>query len=175
MEDLLREQEAFTKIKLGCGSFAYAKEFEIIEKALDEHDQLTTLMNKYGINSAEELEHIILNDATGEQAFKDYCQATGHQHLNCEKIGLVKDSNGYGLVNTGLFPYDKDSDEECKKNLISSNLLEALKALEIIKKKPFDSNYLYSTEYKYYYEVTSLDESVKLTKEEWDLLREVLL
>lgn len=34
--------------------------------------QLEDIMEKYGINSAEELEHIILNNATGEQSFKDY-------------------------------------------------------------------------------------------------------
>lgn len=34
--------------------------------------QLEDIMEKYSINSAEELEHIILNDATGEQSFKDY-------------------------------------------------------------------------------------------------------
>ena len=97
--------------------------------------QLEDIMEKYDINSPEELEHIILNDATGEQAFKDYCDTTGHQHLNCEKVGLIKTDKGYGLVNTDLFPYDKESNEECKKNLISSNVAKDLEVLDIIKKK----------------------------------------
>ena len=35
-------------------------------------DRLEDLMEKYNINSVEELEHIILNNATGEQSFNDF-------------------------------------------------------------------------------------------------------
>lgn len=48
-------------------------------------------------------------------------------NTTCKKIGLVCDNKHYALVNTSLFPYDKDSNEECKKNLISNDLLEDLK------------------------------------------------
>lgn len=43
------------------------------------------------------------------------------------KIGLVNNNGDYELVNTELFPYDEESNEECKKNLICDDLLGVLK------------------------------------------------
>lgn len=43
-----------------------------IDNIIQKLGQIEDIMEKYGINSTEELEHIILNDATGEQAFRDY-------------------------------------------------------------------------------------------------------
>lgn len=70
--------------------------------------QLEDIMEKYGINSAEELEHIILNDATGEQSFKDYIkpykdieEGLGVELLIREKAlqnGAWYKSNSRGIV-----------------------------------------------------------------------------
>lgn len=54
--------------------------------------QLEDIMEKYDINSAEELEHIILNDATGEEAFREYFETNVMPYRNIEKelgINLV--------------------------------------------------------------------------------------
>lgn len=47
--------------------------------------ELECLMEKYTINSVEELEHIILNDANGEQAFREYFETNVMPYRNLEQ------------------------------------------------------------------------------------------
>ena len=77
-------------------------------------------VEEYGIYHRE-MKQEILKDL---DVIENKLRAT---NTTCKKIGLVCNNKHYALVNTSLFPYDKDSDEECKKNLISSDLLEDLK------------------------------------------------
>lgn len=58
--------------------------------------QLEDIMEKYDINSAEELEHIILNDTTGEQSFNDYIKPYKNieEELGIDLITLFKALKG---------------------------------------------------------------------------------
>ena len=150
------------------------EDLRILENSFYNYEQLTILMAKYGIKTIEELEHIILNDATGEQAFKDYCGTTGRQHLNCEKLGLIKTDSGYGLVNTDLFPYDKESNEECKENLISSNIVKDLEILGIIKKKRVNLDGIMLSNNKWYLKFFQSNDCDALTETEFNLIKEWL-
>lgn len=60
--------------------------------------------------------------------------------MYAKKLGLVKNENNYELVNTDLFPYDKQSKEECKKNLISDDLLKDIEIAKQKKNKMFRFN-----------------------------------
>ena len=119
--------------------------------------------------------------------------------MKANKIGLVNNNGDYELVNTDLFPYNEESNEECKNNLICDDLLGVLKvhkfllehdystlprkdfddlfrklmALEIIKKKKVNVNCIISgwSLGKY----NSYKTHISLVQEEYDLLREILL
>lgn len=95
--------------------------------------------------------------------------------MKSKKLGLINVDGNYELVNTNLFPYDKDSDEECKENLISDDLLRDLKALEIIKDMFKDGNYLVRKVGDRYYiwDNILMATSCPLTKKQYDLLKEV--
>lgn len=61
-------------------------------EALENYKKIKTLMDKYNIKNVDELEHIILNDATGEQAFREYFETNVMPYRNIEKelgISLV--------------------------------------------------------------------------------------
>lgn len=95
---------------------------------MKELNNIRDFIERYFVKQVEEtgiyhkdLKEKILNDL---DIIENKLSAT---NTTCEKIGLVCNNKHYVLVNTELFPYDKDSDEECKKNLISSDLLEDLK------------------------------------------------
>ena len=45
---------------------------ETVYQSLDQAEKFENLMSKHNIKSVEELEHIILNNATGEQSFSDF-------------------------------------------------------------------------------------------------------
>jgi hypothetical protein len=125
--------------------------------------------------------------------------------MKANKIGLVNNNGDYELVNTDLFPYDEESNEECKNNLICDDLLGVLKvhkflldhdysilprddfdglfrkieALNIIKNKEVDTEMLFE-HWKVNYEETFemynyLNDEKPLTKKEYKLLKEVLL
>lgn len=120
--------------------------------------------------------------------------------MKANKIGLVNNNGDYELVNTDLFPYDDDSNEECKNNLICDDLLGVLKvhkfllehdystlprkdfddlfrklmALEIIKKKGIDIDiFIWSNNCGEYN--TSARVGIGLTQEEYELLVGILL
>ena len=56
---------------------------------VDKLGQLEDIMEKYAINSLEELEHIILNNATGEDAFRNYVETNVMPYRNIEmELGI---------------------------------------------------------------------------------------
>lgn len=61
-------------------------------EALENYKKIKALMDKYSIKNVDELEHIILNDATGEEAFREYFETNVMPYRNIEKelgISLV--------------------------------------------------------------------------------------
>jgi len=54
-------------------------------EALENYKKIKALMDKYNIKNVDELEHIIMNDATGEEAFREYFEANVMPYRNIEK------------------------------------------------------------------------------------------
>ena len=104
---LTLSEKLFKKNGLEMGN-VYANQ-EIINKTFHKLSQLEDIMEKYGINSPEELEHIILNDATGERSFKDYveCYVKPYKDIEEEPIKI-------NYINSKL------------KNQISLDILESI-------------------------------------------------
>lgn len=73
--------------KLGGNEEIYSDEQKLddIDKIIQKLGQIEDLMDKYGIKSVEELEHTILNDLTGEEAFREYFEANVMPYRNIEK------------------------------------------------------------------------------------------
>lgn len=96
--------------------------------------------------------------------------------MRTKKLGLINNSGDYVLVNTALFPFDNDSNEPSKDKLISDDLLrdiEQAKMFRIIKSKYIDVDILLFDGLETYNEY--MREERKVTKEEYELLKEALL
>lgn len=86
-----------------------------IDELLTKLGELEDIMEKYGINSIEELERVIINDGVGEQAFKEYVEVYVkpykdiEEELGIDLITLFKAMKN-GIWSKGSFYDDKISD-----------------------------------------------------------------
>lgn len=90
--------------------------------------QLEDIMEKYDINSVEELEHIILNDIAGEQSFKEYVEPY-KQFINIIREHII--SPNYDL--SGIY-FEKNGDYYEIKLKSGAQCLFREKEFDLIKK-----------------------------------------
>ena len=105
--------------------------------------------------------------------------------MKANKIGLVNNNGDYELVNTDLFPYDSDSNEECKNNLICDDLLSVLEIHKFLLEHDYST--LPREDFDLLFKKAKALEIIKnkidilgrngylFNKEEYDLLKETLL
>lgn len=106
-------------IMRGCASVWKTKlknyRYELIEDVVDKLGELEDILEKYDINSAEELEHIIINNGVGEQAFKEYVEVYVKPYKDIEEeLGIDLMTLAKGMKN-GI--YVKQGKKILKKEL----------------------------------------------------------
>ena len=90
-------------------------------EALDNYKKIKVLMNKYNIKSVDELEHIILNDATGEDAFRNYVETNVMPYRNIEMELGISLVTLFKALRSGIHIIDDGYPYNDRVNLIYSN------------------------------------------------------
>ena len=80
-------------------------------EALENYKKIKVLMDKYNIKNVDELEHIILNDAAGEEAFREYFETNVMPYRNIENELGISLVTLFKALKDGIYVKNLNSDK----------------------------------------------------------------